>query len=140
MSDRCGCALPTPQRRLGSSILLSLLSLLFAGFLLFNRANLSPHLPKSSEAAGLGRYSGVLNGDGGDELQVGNDDTADGIRVVVLGDSWVADTPQSDRSGKGKSWARIVCDKVLLYLYYMSTLSLCMMLRLQRSSRFANCY
>jgi hypothetical protein len=55
--------------------------------------------------------------DDGDEFEAeedGEDDVDDGIRMVVFGDSWIDDTPRSGQSGKGKSWARIACEEVLL--------------------------
>ncbi|CAG8951063.1 hypothetical protein HYFRA_00006461 [Hymenoscyphus fraxineus] len=45
------------------------------------------------------------------------------VRMVVFGDSWVDDRPESGMSGRGKSWVRVACEEIdcTSYLNYASS-------------------
>ncbi|EPE28520.1 hypothetical protein GLAREA_09641 [Glarea lozoyensis ATCC 20868] len=112
MLFRSNFSLPTPKRRLGASIFLSFLSLSSIYYFLCDRASVGTRLQKISEATGLGGYTGIWKWGDGDGLEVDEEGSGEAVNLVVFGDSWVDDTPQSGQSGRGKSWARVVCEEI----------------------------
>lgn len=100
----------TLKRRFTFSILFSFLSLT-AILLLLARQRVSTHLQSLTLATGIHEYTGgIFRWDVEEEEEV----EEGGVRMVVFGDSWADDKPESGMSGKGKSWVRTVCEEVSL--------------------------
>jgi hypothetical protein len=94
--------------RLGASILLTLLSLLTIVLL----------LPQSRVTAGLHIALGSSIDEYAGDLWTwvrGGKGVADGVAVVVFGDSWadgVGEDEGRDGNGRGRSWAGWLCEDV----------------------------
>lgn len=93
----------TIKKRLGASVFLTILSLASLVLLLVrsNRLGGSPD-----------EYTDLLGWKGSDENEDFSTRGGDGPRMVVFGDSWVADAAQEEEEGKGKSWTEVLCDEV----------------------------
>jgi hypothetical protein len=103
-----GDSMPALRKRLGASIVLTLLSLASI-ILLLPTSRVSTRLQKialgTTIDASLWRWSSSY--DEGEE-----DLGGDGTRLVIFGDSWVDDTVENGQDGKGKSWADYLCEEV----------------------------
>jgi len=99
-------SMPAVKKRLGASILLTVLSLVSI-ILLLPTSKVSTHLQKI--ALGNTIDGSLWNWDS----EEGEDDLGgDGIRLVIFGDSWVDDTVENGQEGRGKSWAEVLCEEV----------------------------
>lgn len=92
--------------RVGASICLSVCSLVSI-ILLLPSSQVSTQLQKIALGTTLDRIPTLWN------WAAETDDQSEGrgVRLVVFGDSWVDDSLDGE-SGKGKSWAQVVCDEV----------------------------
>ncbi len=100
--------MPAVKKRLGASILLTLLSLVSI-VLLLPTTKVGTRLKKI--ALGTTIDGSLWNWASGDE-ETEEDFGGDGIRLVIFGDSWVDDTIEDGQEGKGKSWAEVLCEEV----------------------------
>lgn len=93
------------KRRLGAPILLSFFSLITILVLLRN-PDLSTHLAKIPHLKTIWNW-------GSDN----ENDFADGVRLVVLGDSWVDNHVEKGQEGRGRRWTDVLCLEVRLLSY-----------------------
>jgi hypothetical protein len=91
--------------RLGASVFLTVLSLVSI-ILLLPSSKVSIKLQKIALGQSIDDYGGLWDWVSGD------DDVEGGARLVVFGDSWVDDTIEDSESGKGRSWAEVLCEVV----------------------------
>lgn len=107
------------RKRLGASILLTLLSIVSICLLLPSSQ------VKQLQIVTLGtaiEYSDLWKWGGSDLVEDEEDDNGNGIRLVILGDSWVDDWVEEGQDGKGNNWPHGLCDEVcpiLLEDYYI---------------------
>lgn len=113
------------RKRLGASILLSLLSIVSICLLLPSSK------VKQLQIVTLGtsiEYSDLWKWGGSDLVENEEEDNGNGIRLVILGDSWVDDWVEEGQDGTGNNWPHVLCDEVrsiLLEEYYPYYLVLC---------------
>ncbi|KAE8452862.1 hypothetical protein EG329_013134 [Mollisiaceae sp. DMI_Dod_QoI] len=97
------------RKRLGASILLTVLSLVLITLLL-----------PSSKAKQLQRvtlgttieYSDLWRWGSDEDVDEEEEDNGNGIRLVVFGDSWVDDVIEEGQEGKGNNWPQVLCDEI----------------------------
>ncbi len=94
--------MPALKKRLGASICLTAFSLITI-ILLLPSSRVSTQLQKIGLPSSIDQY---WNWGEEEEEDVG------GIRLVVFGDSWVDHTVEDGQTGKGKSYAEVLCDEV----------------------------
>lgn len=101
-------SMPALRKRLGASIVLTLLSLVSI-VLLLPASRVSTRLQKIALGTTLDdqMWSWSSSYDEGEE-----DLGGEGTRLVIFGDSWVDDTVEGGQDGKGKSWADYLCEEV----------------------------
>ncbi|KAH8687706.1 hypothetical protein BGZ60DRAFT_351424, partial [Tricladium varicosporioides] len=80
--------------------------------LLLYRSSISTHLQKIGLGTSVDEYTGLWNWGEGEGEEAGDEEGA--LRIVVLGDSWVADvdTQVEKEIGRGRSWARVLCEEI----------------------------
>jgi hypothetical protein len=105
----------TLKRRLFASVLLTLLSLVSI-MLLLPRSRVD-QLQKITlgTTIDLGMGDMVLWGWGSGEVEDDRvEESGEGVRLVVFGDSWVDDSVNVEKegNGKGKSWPKVLCEEV----------------------------
>jgi hypothetical protein len=99
--------MPAMRKRLGASILLTILSLISI-IILLPTSRVSTHLRKIPGLnTTINNYAGLLNWATSDQPQVGS-----GIRMVVFGDSMVDSKIEKGEGGKGRSWTEVLCQEV----------------------------
>jgi hypothetical protein len=92
--------------RVGASICLSVFSLVSI-ILLLPSSKVSTQLQKIALGTTLDEFPTLWNwGPATDDERDG-----EGIRLVIFGDSWVADSLDGEM-GKGRSWAEALCEEV----------------------------
>ena len=91
--------------RLGASVFLTVLSLVSI-ILLLPSSKVSIKLQKIALGSTIDNYGDLWGWGSGDATEEG------GVRLVVFGDSWVDDTLEDGESGKGRSWAEVLCEVV----------------------------
>ena len=92
--------------RVGASICLSVFSLVSI-ILLLPSSQVSTRLQKIALGTTLDKIPTLWNWGAETDDETG----AEGVRLVVFGDSWVASTLDEEK-GKGKSWAEVLCEEV----------------------------
>jgi len=101
-------SMPVLRKRLGASIVLTLLSIVSI-ILLLPTSKVSTRLQEialgTSIDGSLWHWSATY------EESV-EDLGGAGTRLVVFGDSWVDDIHEGGQEGKGKSWADYLCEEV----------------------------
>jgi hypothetical protein len=103
-----GDSMPALRKRLGASIVLTLLSLVSI-ILLLPTSRVSTRLQKIALGTTL---DGSLWSWSSNYEEKEEDVGGDGTRLVIFGDSWVDDTVEGGQDGKGKSWADYLCEEV----------------------------
>ncbi len=101
-------SMPALRKRLGASIVLTLLSLVSI-VLLLPTSRVSTRLQKIALGTTLDdqMWSWSSSYDEG-EVDLGGE----GTRLVIFGDSWVDQTVEGGQDGKGKSWVDYLCEEV----------------------------
>jgi hypothetical protein len=99
-------SMPAVKKRLGASILLTVLSLVSI-ILLLPTSRVSTRLQKIALGSTIDSSLWEWGSEEGEE-----DLGGDGIRLVIFGDSWVDDTVENGQEGKGKSWGEVLCEEV----------------------------
>ncbi len=102
------------RKRLGASILLTVLSLVLITLLL-----------PSSKAKQLQRvtlgttieYSDLWKWGSYEDVDEEEEDNGNGARLVIFGDSWVDDVVEEGQGGKGNNWPQVLCDEVCSVLF-----------------------
>jgi hypothetical protein len=108
-------SMPALRKRLGASIVLTLLSLVSI-FLLLPTSRVSTRLQKIALGTTI---DGSLWSWSSSYEEVEEDLGGEGTRLVIFGDSWVDDTIESGQDGKGKSWADYLCEEVRYSLFFV---------------------
>jgi hypothetical protein len=108
-------SMPALRKRLGASIVLTLLSLVSI-FLLLPTSRVSTRLQKIALGTTI---DGSLWSWSSSYEEVEEDLGGEGTRLVIFGDSWVDDTIESGQDGKGKSWADYLCEEVRYSLFFI---------------------
>jgi len=98
-------SMPALRKRLGASIVLTLLSIISI-ILLVPPSRVSTRLQKI--ALGTTIDTSLWTWSSSNEEDLGGD----GTRLVIFGDSWIDDTIEDGQEGKGKSWADYLCEEV----------------------------
>lgn len=103
-----GGSMPALRKRLGASIVLTLLSLISI-ILLLPTSRVSTQLHQIALGTTLegSLWTWTSSYDESEE-----DLGGDGTRLVIFGDSWVDDTIEKGQDGKGKSWVDYLCEEV----------------------------
>ena len=107
--------MPALRKRLGASIVLTLLSLVSI-FLLLPTSRVSTRLQKIALGTTI---DGSLWSWSSSYEEVEEDLGGEGTRLVIFGDSWVDDTIESGQDGKGKSWADYLCEEVRYSIFFI---------------------
>jgi hypothetical protein len=100
--------MPAMKKRLGASILLTVLSL-GSIILLLPTSRVSTRLQKIALSTTI---DGSLWSWGSGDEEIEEDLGGEGTRLVIFGDSWVDDTIENGQEGKGKSWGEVLCEEV----------------------------
>src|ERR1700693_1285585 len=108
-------SMPALRKRLGASIVLTLLSLVTI-ILLLPTSRVSTRLQKIALGTTI---DGSLWSWSSSYEEVEEDLGGEGTRLVIFGDSWVDDTIENGQGGKGKSWADYLCEEVRYYLFFI---------------------
>jgi hypothetical protein len=108
-------SMPALRKRLGASIVLTLLSLVSI-FLLLPTSRVSTRLQKIALGTTI---DGSLWSWSSSYEEVEEDLGGEGTRLVIFGDSWVDDTIESGQDGKGKSWADYLCEEVRYSIFFV---------------------
>jgi hypothetical protein len=98
------------RKRLGASVLLTLLSLVSICLLLPSKV--STRLQRITLGTTIDNYADLWKWGSESRLEDEDGNGGDGIRLVVFGDSWVDDTIEKGQEGKGKSWPQVLCEEV----------------------------
>ncbi len=100
--------MPAVRKRLGASIMLTLLSIISI-IVLLPTSRGSTRLQKI--ALGTTIDTSLWSWSSNNE-ELEEDLGGDGTRLVIFGDSWIDDTIEDGQEGKGKSWADYLCEEV----------------------------
>lgn len=99
------------KKRLGASVLLTLLSIIFI-ILLLPTSKVS-ELRKLALGTTIDNYKDLWKwGAGEDEERFGS--IGNGTRIVVLGDNWVDGVVENGLKGRGHSWPQVLCEEVCI--------------------------
>lgn len=96
--------MPVVKKRLGASIVLTVLSLVSIILLL-------PRSRDGLQRIGLGSTIDGSLWIWGTEYEEGEEEGGDGIRLVIFGDSWVDDKVEKGLEGQGSSWGQVLCEE-----------------------------
>jgi len=101
-------SMPAVRKRLGASIVLTLLSIISI-IVLLPPSRVSTRLQKI--ALGTTIDTSLWSWSSSNE-ELEEDLGGDGTRLVIFGDSWIDDTIEDGQEGKGRSWADYLCEEV----------------------------
>lgn len=101
-------SMPALRKRLGASIVLTLLSIISI-ILLLPPSRVSTRLQEIAHGTTIDTSLWSWSSSN-EELE--EDLGGDGTRLVMFGDSWIDDTIEDGQEGKGKSWADYLCEEV----------------------------
>lgn len=97
------------RKRLGASILLTVLSIVSICLLLPNSK------VKQIQKITLGttiEYTDLWKWGSDVFVDEEEEDNGNGIRLVIFGDSWVDDLVEEGHQGKGNNWPHVLCEEV----------------------------
>ncbi|KAF8863609.1 hypothetical protein BDZ45DRAFT_798197 [Acephala macrosclerotiorum] len=97
------------RKRLGASILLTVLSLVSITLLL--PSSKVKQLQKVTLGTTI-EYSDLWKWGLTDGVVGEGEDNGNGIRLVIFGDSWVDDLIEEGHGGKGNNWPQVLCDEI----------------------------
>ncbi|PMD23864.1 hypothetical protein NA56DRAFT_657103 [Hyaloscypha hepaticicola] len=100
--------MPAVRKRLGASIVLTLLSIISI-IVLLPTSRVSTRLQKI--ALGPTIDTSLWSWSSSNE-ELEEDLGGDGTRLVIFGDSWIDDTIEDGQEGKGRSWADYLCEEI----------------------------
>jgi len=101
-------SMPVLRKRLGASIVLTLLSIVSI-ILLLPTSKVSTRLQEIALGTSI---DGSLWHWSASYEEAEEDLGGEGTRLVIFGDSWVDDIHEGGQEGKGKSWADYLCEEV----------------------------
>ncbi|CZR53181.1 uncharacterized protein PAC_03059 [Phialocephala subalpina] len=97
------------RKRLGASILLTVLSLVSITLLL--PSSKVKQLQKVTLGTTI-EYSNLWKWGASDDVVDEEEDNGNGIRLVIFGDSWVDDLIEDGHGGKGNNWPQVLCEEI----------------------------
>lgn len=101
------------RKRLGASILLTVLSIISICLLLPDSK--VRQLQKITLGTTI-EYTDLWKWGSEDDVD-DNEDNRNGVRLVIFGDSWVDDLIEEGQGEKGNTWPQVLCEEVCSILF-----------------------